>query len=154
MKNLLYLPLLLISGSLPVGSPDFINPTGIYLLKGEVKNNKIIGHSGELRVRLLDSITVAICLYLSKGYPGYESGAFTDTLHYGDNTVVYTPAGDSSCSIYFAFDVRTVEMFESLTDPHSGCGFLPGVLVPSIFEKTSSDIPVIQDFSPRGSSAN
>ncbi|HEV3326920.1 MAG TPA: hypothetical protein VG052_15000, partial [Puia sp.] len=100
------------------------------------------------------SITVAICLYLSKGYPGYESGAFTDTLHYGDNTVVYTPAGDSSCSIYFAFDVRTVEMFESLTDPHSGCGFLPGVLVPSIFEKTSSDIPVIQDFSPRGSSAN
>ena len=70
MKNWLYLPLLLISGSLPVGSPDFINPTGIYLLKGEVKNNKIIGHSGELRVRLLDSITVAICLYLSKGYPG------------------------------------------------------------------------------------
>jgi hypothetical protein len=154
MKNLLYLPLLLISGSLSTGGPAFINPTGIYLLKGEVKNNKIIGHSGELRVRLLDTITVAICLYLNKGYPGYESGAIIDTLHYADNMVVYTPAGDSSCSIYFAFGVRTVEMFESLTDPHSGCGFLPGVVVPSIFDKTSSDIPVIQDLSVRGSFAN
>jgi hypothetical protein len=151
MKNSLYLPLLLISGSLSVGSPAFVNPTGTYLLKGEVKNNKIFGHSAEMRVRLLDTITVAICLYLNKGYPGYESGNFLDTLHYEDNRVSYHPVGDSSCSIYFAFDEKTVEIFEVLTDPHSGCGFLPGVLVPAILEKTTSDNPVIQDLSGRSS---
>ena len=41
---------------------------------------------------------------------GYESGAFMDTLAYEDNRVVYAPARDSSCSIYFAFDLNTVEI--------------------------------------------
>ena len=81
MRSLFYLPLLLLNGSLFSDHQIFIDPTGTYLLKGEVKKNKIVGHSGEFRVRLLNANTVAMCLYLNKGEPGYESGFFTrDTL--------------------------------------------------------------------------
>jgi hypothetical protein len=38
---------------------------------------------------------------------------------------------------------------EVYSDPHSGCGFAPGIMIPATFEKTSSDIPVIQGFSKR-----
>lgn len=149
MRNLFYLPLFLLSGTGSPFVPVFIDPTGTYILKGEVKNSKIISHYGELRVRLLDTSRVALCLYINEGYPGYASAALTDTLHYEDNRAIYTPRGDS-CSIYFVFDIRTVEIRELLTDPHSGCGFHPGVLIPAVFDKTSSDVPVIQDLSERG----
>jgi hypothetical protein len=150
MKILFLLSVLLLTRASSTDDPAFIDPTGTYLLKGEVKNNVIVGYSGELRIRLLNRHTVALCLYLNKGYPGYESGALVDTLGYKDNKVVYIPTADSSCSVYFSFDKRTVEIFKFLTDPHSGCGFRPGVLVPSIFQKTSSEIPVIQDLSGQG----
>ena len=153
MKSLFLLSLLLLSRVLSVSGQNFIDPTGTYLLKGEVKNGMIVGHSGELRVRLLDTGMVAMCLYVNKGYPGYESGALLDTLRYIDNRFIYTPAGDSSCSIYFAFDLRGVEIFQSLSDPRAGCGFGPGVLIAAVFEKASSDIPIIQDLSRRESAA-
>jgi hypothetical protein len=73
-----------------------------------------------------------------------------DTLGYEDNRAIYKPANDSSCVIYFAFDLRSVTISQALTDPHSGCGFSPGVIIPGIFEKTSSDAPVIQDQSQHG----
>lgn len=142
--------LVLLSGIYSTGDPAFINPTGTYILKGATRNNTIISNSGELRVRLLDSQTVAISLYLNKGYPGYESGSLLDTLHYEDNKVVYTPGSDSSCSIYFTFGRKSVEIFQTLTDPHSGCGFHIGVLKAAVYQKISSDIPVIQDLSGHG----
>jgi hypothetical protein len=171
MKNILFLSLFLLgngllsgallngpllngplpSGALPGHSPAFINPTGTYILKGEIKNSKIISHYGELRARLLDSSTVALCFYLNKGYPGYESGSLVDTLPYEDNRAIYNPAGDSSCVIYFVFDPRSAAITKALTDPHSGCGFRPGIIIPAVFEKTSEDIPVIQDLSLHGS---
>jgi hypothetical protein len=154
MKSLFLLSFLLLSRVLPISGQSFIDPTGTYLLKGEVKNGRIVGHSGELRVRLLNAGLVAMCLYVNKGYPGYESGALLDTLRYDENRFIYTPAGDSSCSVYFAFDQRTVEIFQSLTDPHAGCGFGPGVLIAAVFEKTSADIPIIQDLSKRESSGS
>jgi hypothetical protein len=128
----------------------FVNPTGTYILKGEIKNSKIVGHSGELRVRLLDSARVALSFYINKGYPGYESGSLMDTLHYEDNQTIYHPSNDSSCAIYFAFEDGSAEVFDALTDPHSGCGFGPGVMIPAIFDKTSSEVPVIQDLSLHG----
>jgi hypothetical protein len=70
MKNIIFPALLLLNGGLFSGSPDFVNPTGTYILKGEVKNSKIIGHYGELRVCLLDSSTIALCFFVNKGYPG------------------------------------------------------------------------------------
>jgi hypothetical protein len=150
MRNLFFMSLVLLSGVPSTGDQVFVDPTGTYILKGETRNNTIVGNSGELRARLLDSQTVAISLYLNKGYPGYESGALMDTLHYEDNKVVYTPGTDSSCSIYFAFGRKSVEIFQTLTDPHSDCGFRPGVLKAAVYEKISSDIPVIQDLSGHG----
>ena len=159
MKNIFFLSLIFLSQSpfteSTVGfltkSPDFINPTGTYLEKGEVRNSKIVGHFGELRVRLLDTGTIAVCFYVNMGYPNYESGSLMDTLYYNqDNRAIYQPANDSSCAIYFAFELRSVTISQVLSDPHSGCGFRPGVIIPAVFEKTSSDIPVIQDLSHHG----
>jgi hypothetical protein len=149
MKSLFSLLLLLFCSILSTLGQSFLDPTGTYMLKGEVKNNQI-GYSGELRVRLLDGHTVAMCLYLNRGYPGFESGSVMDTLNYEGNRAIYMPAADTSCSVFFAFDKNTAEMFKSLSDPHSSCGFRPGVLVPAIFQKTSSDVPVIQDLSKHG----
>jgi hypothetical protein len=150
MQKLIFLSLTLLFGRTFSDHPEFIDPTGTYLLKGEIKNSKIIGHYGELRVRLLDTITVALCFYVNKGSPGYESGSLMDTLQYVDNRVVYKPSNDSSCVIYFAFLSKSVEISKALTDPHSGCGFSPGVMIPAVLEKTSSDAPIIQDLSERG----
>jgi hypothetical protein len=147
MKNIFFVSLLFLSESLRTANPAFINPTGTYLLKGDVKNSKIVGHYGEMRVRLLDTGTIALCFYLNKGYPNYESGSLVDTLHYEENRAIYRPASDSSCAIHFAFELRSVAISQALSDPHSGCGFGPGVIIPAIFEKTSSEIPVIQDLS-------
>jgi len=142
--------LFLLGGGLRTDNPAFINPMGTYLLKGEVKNSKIVGHYGEIRVRLLDTGTIALCLYLNEGYPNYESGSLMDTLRYEENRAIYRPGGDSSCIIYFAFGFRSVAISQLLTDPNSGCGFRPGVIIPAIFEKTSSEVPVIQDLSQHG----
>jgi hypothetical protein len=151
MKNIILLSFTLFRGALSSDTLDFINPTGTYILKGEVKNSKIIGHYGELRVRLLDSTTIALCFYINSGDPGYEIGSMVDTLHYEENRAIYHPAGDSSCVIYFGFDWHSAAISKALTDPHSGCGFSPGVLIPAIFDKTSSEVPVIQDLSQHGS---
>jgi hypothetical protein len=151
MKNILFLSLFFLTKGLSNDDPEFINPTGTYLEKGEVKNSKIIGHYGELRVRLLDTNTVALSYYANKGYPNYEFGSFIDTLHYADNRAIYKPVNDSACAIYFAFESRSVEVIKVLTDPRSGCGFGPGVMIPVMLQKTSSDVPVIQDMSLHGS---
>ncbi len=151
MKNIFFLSLFLPGGGLFTDHAAFVNPTGTYLLKGEVQDSKIIGHYGELRVRLLDSGTIALSFYVNEGYPNYEFGSLMDTIHYEDNRANYKPANDSACAIYFAFELRSVEIFQVLTDPHSGCGFRPGVIIPAVFAKTSSDVPVIQDLSAHGS---
>jgi hypothetical protein len=150
MRSLFCLPLLLLSGSLFIDRQIFIDPTGTYLLKGEVKKNKIVGHSGELRIRLLNVNTVAMCLYLNKGDPGYESGFLLDTLRYENDHFVYVPADDTSCAIYFVFTLKSVEIDRISSNPQRECGFRPGILEPAIFEKISADIPVIEDLSGRG----
>src|ERR1700722_832853 len=142
MRNIFLLTFFLFGGGLRTDRPVFTNPTGTYLLKGDIKDSKIVGHYGELRVRLLDSNAIALCFYVNKGYPNYEFGSLMDTLRYGENRAIFRPANDSACDIYFAFGLRWVEISEVLTDPHSGCGFRPGVMIPAVFEKTSSDVPV------------
>lgn len=133
----------------PAGNLTFINPTGTYLLKGDVKRNNITGHFGELRVQLLDSQTVAFCFYISNGYPDYSIAAALDTLHYEDNLIRYRPRKDSTCFLVLSFSARSVEIMKVFTDPGTGCGFTPGIVVPATFEKTSSERPIIQDFSQR-----
>lgn len=137
-------------GFVPDKTSSFLNPTGTYRLKGVVKNNKVTGHSGELRVRLLDEHTVALCFYINAGYPAYQSGSMIDTLSYQDNVVIYQPSKDTTCAVHFYFAPQKVELLQVMSDPHSGCGFDPGVFVPVAFPKISSDIPVIQSLAGRG----
>jgi hypothetical protein len=129
---------------------SFIDPTGTYILKGTVKKNTLIGHSGEIRVKLLWGNRIALCFYINSGYPDYASGAFMDTLIYEDNLAKYNPVKDQACSILFCFSINSAETEQLFTDPHSGCGFGDGVMVSAIFEKYSGDTPVIQDLSPHG----
>lgn len=145
MKSLFLL--LLLNAPLKGISPSFIDPTGTYILKGEVKKNKIVGHYGELRVRLLDPGTAAFCFYFNNGYPKYASIAMMDTLQYEENRMLYRITKDSSCSLMLLFNAHDVELIEVYRNPEnmSGCG--SDVLIPVNIDKTSSEAPIIQDLS-------
>jgi len=146
MKLLLFLSLL-VPGLLPADlRQTFVDPTGTYTLKGDVRDNKVVSHSGEIRVKLLHPQLVTLCFFIDKGYPGYESGAFLDTLRYDDNAAVFM-ARDSNCMLRFFFKPNGVELIHIFTQGASDCGFPPGVLTGAFFRKTSSGIPVIQDLS-------
>ena len=152
MSRLSILSALFFSALFFSGKPaqDFIDPTGTYVLMGTVKKNKITGHSGEIRVQLLDPQRIALCFYINKGYPGYESGSFVDTLAYVDSSSRYIPTADTSCAILFYFHRKAVEIVEIYSDPLCGCGFPNGVLISAIFDKATANRPVIQDLSAHG----
>jgi hypothetical protein len=128
-----------------LGSPS-IDPTGTYILKGEVKDNKVVSHSGELRVKLLRPARLTLCFYIDKGYPDYTSGTLMDTLSYEDNAAVYI-GQDSCCMLRFFFKPGGVELMHIFSQEANDCGFAPGVLTGAFFKKTSSNVPVIQDLS-------
>ena len=129
---------------------EFVNPTGTYILKGNVQKNRIVTHSGEIRVKLLTRHKVAICFYINKGYPGYEAVSFMDTLTYDDNYFVrYKPAPNADCTVLFSFNNKNAEIQQVYSDPVSGC-FKNDVLISAIFKKFSSEEPVIQDLSVHG----
>ncbi|SRR5258708_2937247 len=146
MKIFFFLSLLL-PGLLPSdNNQTFIDPTGTYILKGEVRDNKVTSHSGEIRVKLLGHELLTLCFFIDKGYPGYESGSFLDTLSYEDNAAVYS-SRDSSCMLRFAFKQGGVEMIHIFAQNSNDCGFAPGVLTGAFFRKASSGVPVIQHLS-------
>ena len=146
-----FLLLLLTCSSLHNPNEDFINPTGTYILKGNVAKNKIVSHSGEIRVKLLNRHKVAICFYINKGYPGYESISFVDTLRYDDNYIVrYKPSPNADCLVMFSFNNKQAEIQQVYSDPRSGCDFGKNILVSTSFKKFSSDEPIIQDLSVHG----
>ena len=150
MKSLFLLLLCCVHLPLPKDEPAFIDPTGTYVLRGDVKKNNITGHYGEIRVRLLDKRTAAFCFYINNGYPNFLSGAFLDTVGYEDNRFLFQPAKDPGCSLILTFSMRDVDIMEVLFDPRSGCGLAPGVMEAATFHKVSSEVPVIQDLSARG----
>jgi hypothetical protein len=152
MKGLFCFALLLCSlffaaGHATLSSSSSINPTGTYILKGNIKGNRIMGHFGEIRVKLLEENKIAICFYINSGYPDYHSGSFIDTLDYQDGLATYLPARSSGCSILFCFAIKEVETEQLFTDPRSSCGFGTGVMASAIFNKYSMEIPIIQDLS-------
>ena len=152
MKSL-FLLLVLTSWRYILFTPEvekFIDPTGTYILKGIKKNNKIFGHSGELRVKLLNPKKVAMSFYINKGYPGYESGSFMDTLAYKDNLVKFIPSADADCSVIFCFSDYSAEIRQTYTNPQSSCGFGKGILISTFFDKYSEEKPIIQDLSKHG----
>jgi hypothetical protein len=138
---------LMLPGLLPsFNSQTFIDPTGTYTLRGEVRENKVMSHSGEIRVKLLGHELLALCFFIDKGYPGYESGSLLDTLRYDENMSSYY-SRDSGCVLRFSFKPNGVELIHIFTQGSSDCGFGPGVLTGAFFRKTSSGIPVIQSLS-------
>ncbi|GGB12940.1 hypothetical protein [Puia dinghuensis] len=146
MKIFFFLSLFLPGLFFSETSKTFIDPTGTYILKGEVHDNKVVSHSGEIRVKLLRPEQLTLCFYLDKGYPRYESGSLLDTLRYDDNQAVYV-SKDSDCMLRFYFKPNGVELIHVFSQAGSDCGFPPGVLIGAFFRKTSSGIPVIQDLS-------
>ena len=150
MKSLFLMLLCFVHPPFPKEEPSFIDPTGTYILRGDIKNNNIVGHYGEMRVRLLDRRTAAFCFYINNGYPNFASGAALDTLIYDDNRLQFRPARDSGCFLVLTFSLKSVEIMEVYGNPRSGCGFAPGVMDAATFRKISSEIPVIQDLSGRG----
>jgi hypothetical protein len=153
MKCLFIIPVVILCQSVLCSgiAPEFIDPTGTYTLTGTVKKHRLIGHSGEIRVEMLDSARIAISVYINKGYPNYEAGSLIDTLPYDENIARYHPSHDSTCTIIFHFYPKTVEILGLYDDPHSSCGFAKGVMTSATFGKTSGDKPVIQDLSAHGS---
>ena len=109
-----------------------------------------MGHSGELRVKLLGRAKVAMSFYINKGYPGYESGSFMDTMAYVDNLAKYVPAADLGCTIIFSFTSRDAELRQTFSNPQTGCGFANGVMTSAFFHKSSDENPIIQDLSSHG----
>ena len=150
MKSLLVLPMIVLSSFINTDN-EFIDPTGTYILKGNVEKNKIISHSGEIRVKLLGHSKVAISFYINKGYPGYESLSFGDNLVYDDNHFAhYKPAANADCTVLFLFNHKNAEIQQLYSDPQSGCSFGKGILVSTTFKKFSSEEPIIQDLSAHG----
>jgi len=133
-----------------LGSDDFVDPTGTYILKAEVKNHRIVGHSGEIRVKLLDRTHLAISFYINKGFPNYESGAFMDTLLYKENIARYQPVSDPQCNVLILFSSGKAEIQQVYSDPTCHCGFGDGILVSTYFVKSSGEMPIIQDLSGHG----
>ncbi|MBS1596867.1 MAG: hypothetical protein JST75_01480 [Bacteroidetes bacterium] len=146
-----FLLLMMVCSAFIKSNSDFVDPTGTYILKGNIEKNKIVSHYGEIRVKLLTLDKVAICFYINKGYPGYESISFMDTLMYDDNHFVrYKPSLYADCTVLFLFSNRNAEIQQVYTDPRSGCSFGKGILISTVFKKFSSEQPVIQDLSIHG----
>ena len=146
MKLALFLSLLLPGLLSTDNNQTFINPTGTYTLKGEVHDNKVTTHSGEIRVKLLHHELLTLCFFIDKGYPGYESGSLLDTLRYEDDAAIYV-SKDSSCMLRFTFKPNGVQLMHVFTQNKGDGGFAPGVLTGAFFRKISSGVPVIQDLS-------
>jgi len=130
--------------------PEFIDPTGTYILKGVIEKNVIKSHYGELRVKLLNRQLAAVCFYINTGYPDYKSGSFLDTLPYEEDHLQYKPPGKDDCSLFFYFGPQAAEIQQAYADPHSSCGFAKDVIISTFFKKYSDEKPVIQDLSMHG----
>ncbi|PWT94799.1 MAG: hypothetical protein C5B52_19145 [Bacteroidetes bacterium] len=125
-------------------SQTFIDPTGTYILKGKFQNSVLKGRYGEIRVKLLDSTSIAMTFYMNSGYPNYFAGAFIDTLMYDGTSAIYSCSEQKIYKINFRFSNDEVELSQLYEDPHSSCGFESGVIVSGAIKKYSKDTPVIK----------
>jgi hypothetical protein len=130
------------------GKVNFINPTGSYRLdnKTEIKHGEKYGYFGGLKVKLLNNSKIAICFFICKGAPSYNSGSFSDTLKYQKNQAIYRiPEDDSTCRITLIFKSRGVMIEQTQKDLNNGCGFGQGVFANGFYKKKSNKVPAICD---------
>lgn len=151
IKLLTFFAFLLFSSQPEVPSPiPYVDPTGTYIIKGTLRNGQITGYFGEIRVKLIDSSSIAVAFYVNNGYPLYRSGAFIDTIAYAENQAIYAAAPDSSCEVILKFSRTGVDLSQYYSDPHSTCGFSAGVSAVGFIRKSSSRPPIIRDLSRDG----
>jgi hypothetical protein len=139
----------LLSRVAPAQKP-FVDPTGTYTLKGDIARHRIIGHSGEIRVKLLGSRQVALSFYINKGYPDYSAGSFTDTVSYAENMARWTPPDHPEYTLIISFSAKEAETMQLFDGEEPRSSFGEDVMVSAVFEKSSSDVPVIKDLSAHG----
>ena len=126
----------------------YIDPTGTYKLnsKTRTKGDDIYGYSGEIQVKKLSKIKIAMTFSVNRGAPSYNSGSFVDTLHYINNTAIYKdPENDSSCKITFLFSNKGVIVKEESKDFNSGCGFGHAVVASGFYKIISRKQPILTD---------
>jgi hypothetical protein len=136
---------------------NFINPTGSYKLDNKtiIKNGDTYGYFGDIDVKLLDSSRIAISFFVCKGAPGYNLGAFVDTVAYKQNMAIRTtPEDDPTCRITFRFAKKGITVEQYQADLNYGCAFGHGVFADGFYKKISSKIPVIADMEDKYDGTN
>ncbi len=123
---------------------SFVDPTGTYILKGKFTKSELKGHYGEIRVKLLDSSSIAMTFYMNSGYPAYFDGFFIDTLNYDGARAAFSCRGGNYYKIAFRFTRDEVEISQAYMDPHYSCSFPKGVIFSGFIKKYSGNIPVIK----------
>jgi hypothetical protein len=124
--------------------PQIVNPTGKYQYGNtKLKNGKIYGYYGEIRVRKFLNDKVIVSFLFSKGAPSYNSGSFIDTLNFNHNKAVYKPDDYGSCEVTFLFSEKGVAV--TTNNQKIDCGFGMGVVANGFFKKKSSKQPEIID---------
>jgi len=127
-----------------------INPTGLYKLvsNAKIKNGDVYGYAGDIEVKRLDSSSIVIHFFVTKGMPSYNQGSFTDTLFFQNNMATYKTKEDSTCTITFRFSVRGITVEEKTADFNFGCGFGHAVIADGFYKKTFSKTPKNEQFLP------
>src|ERR1700754_414505 len=127
-------------------TPARINPTGIFNYDGKTvkKNGDTYGYFGTIKVLQIDSNRILMNFFICKGAPSYNSGSFTDTLHYTNNTCVYrgdTTFANTTCRLVFKFSLKGInaELFSEF--PNSACGFGHAVDAYGFFKRMKGKIP-------------
>jgi hypothetical protein len=134
-------------GQVKKNIPAF-NPTGTYKLnhKTYTKDGDTFGYFGSIRVKLINTRTIAVSLFVCAGAPSYNQGAFVDTLIYSNHRALYHHAdGDTSCRITLYFTAKGVSVKQIQADLNCGCDFGHAVLADWYYKKVSGKFPVIRN---------
>ncbi len=124
-----------------------INPSGTYTLNAHIRNQEnIYGSYGDLQIKLIESNSIVVSLFYCKGEPSYNSGSFIDTITYINNISHYIPNLDSLCTLSFYFTDSNVYINQKSDVNVGACGFGYGVYIDDIYNKASSESPIIKDF--------
>lgn len=138
----------------PPDIEEFIDPTGTYVLRSISERNKVNGHTGEIKVRLLNGDSIAISFVVSSGAPSYRTASIIDTLRYQFNRVIYKPFPNANCGVVIVFHNDRAETRQSFRDPGDDCGFGKDVMVSAFFEKYSDEPPYIRKHNIQDSYPN
>ena len=115
----------------------FINPTGTYKKEGMIINGDTVQY-GTIKVELIDKSKLFMDFSANRGAPSYNTGTFTDTLVYMNNSAIYKTGYDSTCTIIFRFSGKGLNVDLKAKDFYFHCGFGYKVDPAGFYKKVSS----------------